>query len=138
MFNNLRNHRLYKIWAGIKNRCFNKNLAAYKDYGMRGIKICDNWSNDFKAFYDWAVANGYNDNLTIERINVNGNYEPNNCCWILKSEQAKNRRNNNYITYNFETHTIADWAKILNVSYTKLYLRIKRRNWSIERAFNTP
>ena len=105
---------------------------------MRGIKICDNWSNDFKAFYDWAVANGYNDNLTIERINVNGNYEPNNCCWILKSEQAKNRRNNNYITYNFETHTIADWAKILNVSYTKLYLRIKRRNWSIERAFNTP
>ena len=135
---NLRKHRIYKIWAGIKTRCLNKNSIAYKDYGARGISICKEWESNILPFYNWAIANGYNDNLSIERIDVNGNYEPSNCKWIPKPEQSKNRRSNHLITYNNETHTIADWATNLNINYGKLYLRLKRYKWSIDKAFNTP
>lgn len=86
------NRRLYKIWSGVKTRCFNKNRKGYKNYGGRGITICNEWL-EYKNFCDWAMANGYKDNLTIERINVNGNYEPANCTWITIQEQQKNKRN---------------------------------------------
>ena len=86
------NERLYRIWAGIKTRCFNEKKKEYKNYGGRGIKICDEWL-EYKNFYIWAMTNGYKDNLTIERIDVNGNYEPNNCTWITIQEQQKNKRN---------------------------------------------
>ena len=78
----------------------------YKNYGARGIKICDEWKNDFKAFYDWAMSNGYADNLTIDRIDVNGNYEPSNCRWVTKEIQNKNTRRNINITYNGKTHNV--------------------------------
>lgn len=86
------NERLYRIWAGIKTRCFNEKKKEYRNYGGRGIKICDEWM-EYKNFYIWAMTNGYKDNLTIERIDVNGNYEPNNCTWITIQEQQKNKRN---------------------------------------------
>lgn len=80
---------LYRTWAGIKRRCYNANLKVYKDYGAKGITMCDEWKDDFQAFYDWAMANGYNEGLTIDRINSAGNYEPGNCQWLTRSENSK-------------------------------------------------
>lgn len=85
--------RLYATWLSMKSRVLKPNCSDYKNYGGRGITICDAWVNDFLSFKSWAIANGYAENLTIERINVNGNYEPANCTWITILEQAKNKRN---------------------------------------------
>lgn len=87
------NLRIHKIWSNIKQRCFNKNNLRYQYYGARGITICDEWKEDFMSFYNWAMTNGYKDNLSIDRIDVNGNYEPSNCRWATQSEQNANTRN---------------------------------------------
>ena len=88
----LRGHRLYRIWMSAKQRCFNKNSLAYKNYGERGITICKEWKNDFLSFYNWALHNGYKENLTIDRINNNGDYEPLNCRWVNMNIQTRNTR----------------------------------------------
>lgn len=128
--------RLYKIWAAIKGRCFNKNNLAYKNYGGRGITICDEWINNYPAFEIWANENGYNDTLTIDRIDVNGNYEPSNCRWATRQEQQNNRRACRYITYNGKTKTIAEWARILNIPANRIWHRLDR-GWSIKQALST-
>lgn len=91
--------RLYAIWVDMKNRCHNKNVKAYKNYGGRGIAVCSEWSNNFIAFHDWAISNGYNDNLTIDRINNDGDYEPNNCRWADCNIQSFNKRGKNLRKY---------------------------------------
>ena len=114
------------IFFGIKSRCYVKSCKEYKYYGGRGIKMCDEWLNNQKSFYDWAINNGYKKGLTIERINVNGNYEPNNCKWIERKEQSKNRRTNISITYNGETRILSDWSKIAGIDYRTIKDRIRK------------
>lgn len=131
--------RIYRIWSHLKDRCFCKTNKDYKKYGLRGITICNDWKDKQKGFinfYNWSINNGYKDNLTIDRINNNGNYEPNNCRWVTLLEQARNRRNNKNITYNNETHCISEWAEILNIPRKCLEHRLKK--WSMEQAFTKP
>ena len=128
------NTHLYYVWRSIKYRCYNKNTKAFKNYGARGIAVCDEWLHDFQAFYEWSMSHGYNDTLTIDRIDNNGDYEPSNCRWITMKQQARNRRTNVNYTINGETHCVMDWCKILGLNYKTVYARIKR-GWSIERAF---
>lgn len=89
--------RIYRIWCGMKARCSWEKHSAYRDYGGRGIRVCDSWENNFEAFYEWAMANGYTDELTIDRKDVNGNYEPGNCKWATMSEQRRNQRSKEQI-----------------------------------------
>lgn len=128
--------RLYNIYMLMKRRTGDERDKEYKDYGGRGIKICDEWENDFNAFYNWSINNGYSEDLTIDRINVNKNYSPDNCRWATRKEQANNRRTNRNISYNGETHNIRQWAEKLGINYNTLSSRINKYHWTIERAFN--
>lgn len=131
--------RLYNIWASMKSRCYNKNNQKnYKDYGERGITVCDDWKNNFNAFKKWAYENGYSENLTIDRIDVNGNYEPNNCKWSTVKEQANNKRTNHFVAYQGEMHTLAEWCRKLELDYNVIIKRIDYHKWNIERAFTQP
>lgn len=127
--------RLYKIWADMKQRCLNPNNTAYKNYGGRGIKVYDKWIESYEVFKKWALENGYTDSLTIERINVNGDYEPLNCTWVTMKEQQNNRRNNRIITYNGETHTLAQWAEKTGISKRILWERIFVKKMDIKDVF---
>lgn len=115
--------RIYEIWTGMKKRCENPKANNYHLYGGRGIKLCKEW-HSFGKFYRWAIENGYNDKLTIDRIDVNKDYEPSNCKWSTFKEQANNKRNTVYITVNNETKCITEWAKLLNIPTSTLSSRI--------------
>ena len=130
--------RIYTIWNGIKCRCYTKSSISYKRYGEKGITMCDEWRNDFMTFYNWSIANGYADNLTIDRIDSKGNYEPSNCRWVTYKQQANNTSSNVSITFNGETHTLAIWGDILGIQPQTLNYRINHAKWSIEKAFTTP
>lgn len=117
--------RIYKTWGNMNARCYCKNSLRFDSYGGRGITVCDEWKNSFEAFYDWAMANGYADDLTIDRIDVNGNYEPENCRWVSNLEQQNNRRNNVLIEYGCESHTIAEWERILGIKKGNLHHMLK-------------
>jgi hypothetical protein len=122
--------RLYGIWCGMKQRCSNSKVAAYKDYGARGIVVCREWVNDFQAFYSWAVSNGYNDNLSIDRIDVNGNYNPLNCRWADSRIQCRNRRNNVFIEYNGQKKILADWSFLTGIDSETISNRLNA-GWNI-------
>lgn len=129
--------RLYRIWNGMKTRCLNENDASYMQYGGRGIEIYDSWI-DFAGFFNWAISSGYANDLTLERINVDGNYHPDNCEWIPLGEQAKNRTNTQYLTFQGETKTMKEWSEETGIEYPTLHARIKKYKWSVERALTTP
>lgn len=124
--------RLASIWRDMRKRCYYSNCNIYKNYGGRGIKVCSEWKDDFMNFYNWAINNGYNDKLTIDRIDVNGNYEPSNCRWVTKKNQGNNRRNNCYLIYNNEKITLTQLANILNKN-EKTISKQKLRGWSLEK-----
>ena len=129
------NTRLYRIYAGIKDRCLNKSNERYSDYGGRGIEICEEWLSDFMSFYNWAIDNGYSEELSIDRIDVDGNYEPNNCRWATDEEQANNKRNSHMIEFNGETKTLAQLSKLRNIPVSTLLYRLES-GWSIKQCLN--
>lgn len=134
--------RLFHVWMSMKQRCNNENAHAYEDYGGRGIKVCDEWVSDFEAFEKWALENGYDENAegkscTLDRIDVNGNYEPSNCRFISNGEQQGNKRNNVYVVYNGERATIAEWARRTGLTHSTIRCRLLR-GWDVERTLTTP
>ena len=128
--------RLYHIWNGMNARCNNPNSKDYRLYGARGISVCDEWKDSSK-FFAWALNNGYNDSLTLDRIDCDKNYEPNNCRWISNSLQQTNKRNNHFIEFNGETHCISEWARITGIPKVTILLRIKR-GWTPVEALMIP
>ncbi|MBO5259973.1 MAG: hypothetical protein J6B26_06295 [Agathobacter sp.] len=125
--------RLYKIWVNMKQRCYIEENEQYPNYGGRGIEVCEEWRNDFQSFYNWAIANGYQDDLSIDRKNPDGHYEPSNCRWATMKEQQNNRRNNHLITYNGETHTMMEWSEITGTNYKTIANRLYKGK-SVEQA----
>ena len=127
--------RLYIIFKGMKNRCYYKAHTAFQYYGGRGIGICEEWLNDFNSFYEWSMENGYSDDLTIDRIDTNGNYEPDNCRWATMLEQLNNTRYNHIMDYDGESHTLAEWARIKGLMAVTIYGRV-RKGWSPKRVLS--
>lgn len=127
--------RIHNIWNKIRRRCNDIRDKLYCYYGERGIAVCEEWVKDFKNFYDWAMAHGYNDSLTLDRIDVNGNYCPENCRWVNMKVQGNNRRNNINITYQGKTQTLKQWCEELNLDYKLTHRRIRYDGWSVEKAF---
>ena len=133
-----RHERLYHTWIGMRKRCRDPKDKDYGNYGGRGINICDEWYNDYAAFRSWASSNGYSEGLTIDRIDVNGDYCPDNCRWATLSEQGRNKRCNKLIEINGEVKTLADWCDIYHMPYYPVHQRIHIRGWDAERALTTP
>lgn len=133
---NMKNTRIYNIWQHMKARCRRVTCKSYADYGERGITYCKEWEH-FEPFYEWAMANGYNDELTIDRIDVNGIYEPSNCRWVTRAVQNRNKRNTKYFTIDGETKSIAEWADIYGVSVNRVFSRISR-GWDTLDAIQRP
>lgn len=116
-------------------RCYKENNKDYNMYGGRGVVVCDEWLNDKTKFFDWAINNDYREDLTIDRIDPNGNYEPDNCRWTDRKQQTRNRRNTKYIEYLGETKPLGEWCEILGLNYKTVYHRLMYYNWPIEKAF---
>lgn len=126
--NNGRKHggagtRLHRIWKAMKNRCYNENSRDFKDYGAKGVCMCDEWKCDFPAFRDWALANGYTDNLSIDRINAAKNYSPDNCRWATTTTQANNKRTTIKAEINGESRTITEWAIVAGLPRSTVHTR---------------
>lgn len=128
-----RKRKLYDTWRHMIDRCEKANHHAYKDYGGRGVSVCVEW-HSFDNFFDWAVSNGYAFGLTLDRENVNGNYEPSNCRWATWKEQGNNRRTNTLITFNGRTQTMAVWADELGITRHTLWARLHKHKMPLEIA----
>lgn len=118
--------KMYQVWRNMKYRCNNVKAPNYNDYGGRGIKVCNDWSNDFSKFKEWADKNGYKEGLTLDRINNNGNYEPENCRWVTVKTQNINRRNTIYVNYKGKKCTLLDVEKDTGIPYNILKHRVYR------------
>lgn len=129
---------LYNAWHSMKARCLNKNNHNYSRYGMRGISVCDEWISSFEAFRDWAISNGYHEGLSLDRIDNDGNYSPENCRWVTTSIQNNNRGVSMNITYNGKTQNLSEWCKELNLPYIRVYQRLAIYGYSFEEAITAP
>jgi len=131
--------RIYEIWQGMKGRCYNPHDARYGRYGGRGITVCDEWKEDFATFYDWAINNGYSDKLTIDRIDNDKGYSPDNCRWADYETQCRNRSTNIKITIGNATKTLTEWCEIFELDYKVIHARYKRNGFKgIDDLFNPP
>ena len=129
--------RLYNIWSHMCERCNNPNFVYFENYGGRGISVCAEWSGNYEAFKKWAIENGYKDNLTLDRIDNNGNYTPENCRWVTHKEQANNRRSNRLLYFNGEMHNIETWSKITGLPRHVIDGRLAR-GWNSIKTLSTP
>lgn len=129
--------RLHHIWMCMKSRCNYQKNKRFKDYGERGVVVCEAWSDSFESFRDWALSNGYRDDLTLDRIDVNGDYSPENCRWASVYVQANNKRNNRRISVGGETHTVAEWSRIMGINDGTIRARLKK-GWTEYDAVNIP
>lgn len=129
--------RLMRIYHNMKQRCNNPNNTVFSRYGGRGIRVCDLWECSYNEFAAWALLNGYRDDLTLDRIDNDGNYCPENCKWVTRKEQANNRHDNVFVEWNGQRKTITAWAESLGFSDRTLWSRIQS-GWSVERAFTEP
>lgn len=129
--------RLHKIWVGMIHRCYDSKTKGYENYGGRGICVCKEWFDDFMSFRNWSINNGYKDNLTIDRIDNDGNYEPTNCRWATQKEQQLNKRNTVYLTMNGVTRTIPEWSEVIGIKQATIRSRIAK-GWSVEKTLKTP
>lgn len=129
--------KLYSIWHNMKDRCYRENHRFYKDYGGRGIIVCDEWKNDFTSFYEWSIKSGYKNGLTLDRIDNDSIYSPDNCRWETRTIQANNRRTNHLIEFNGEQKSLTEWSKEYSINYQTIQTRLLR-GWSIEKALTTP
>lgn len=118
--------RIYNIYYNIKNRCNNPNDGRYKDYGGRGIKVCDDWENSFNSFYEWAIKNGYQNNLTIDRVDNNGDYCPENCRWATAEQQSNNKRKTVFLEFGGVKQSLKQWTDFMEWKYSKYYARTRR------------
>ena len=128
--------KLYRTWFHMRQRCSDRNNKDYNRYGGRGITVCSEWENDFQVFMNWALLNGYSDSLTLDRIDVDSGYYPENCRWSTNIEQMNNTRANHKISYCGQEKTIAEWARIAGLPYNTLYSRLFRYRWPIDKALN--
>lgn len=133
----VKDERLYNIWQSMKQRCNDENHSEFQRYGMRGIEVNEKWNNSYAEFKSWALNNGYSDELSIDRIDNDGDYTPSNCRWSTPKEQANNRSNSLNISFEGEEMTLAQWSEKLNIPYSCLYGRLNN-GWSVERSFSTP
>lgn len=138
---NMSKTRIYRVWSSMMDRCFNPNSKERRLYGGRGITVCEEW-RDFRNFCKWAYETGYQEDAaygkcTIDRIDVNGNYEPSNCRWVDLKAQSRNTRCNVVVDYQGEKHCLSEWAEIKGISYNRLHQRIKS-GWTFEQAIETP
>lgn len=129
--------RLHRTWSNMKTRCGNKNAINFQNYGGRGISVCDEWKSDFIAFRDWAIANGYSDQLTIDRIDNDGNYSPENCRWITSFEQQSNKRSNRNICIDGKKKTVTEWGRVYKIPPVAIWARLNR-GWNPVAAVKTP
>lgn len=130
------NTRIYQIWAGIKKRTTHTSCKDSKYYVKKGVDICEAW-NEFEVFYQWAIENGYDDNLTIDRIDGSRGYSPENCRWVTQKVQCNNKSNNHFIEFQGEKRTVSQWAEKLGIKKCTLLSRI-RKGWSVEKVITTP
>lgn len=130
--------RLGTIYSHMISRCYKKEDKSYKYYGAKDIKVCKDWLENRQAFYTWAVNNGYKDNLTLDRINVDKNYEPLNCRWVSMKEQSYNKSNTRKITYRSMTKTLPEWEEYTGIPKTVIADRIYKYKWEVEKALTTP
>lgn len=133
----IKDKRVYKIWQGMKTRCYNINDSGYKHYGGRGIEMCKEWRESFQSFYNWSMNNGYKSNLTIDRVDFNGNYEPINCRWAGYDTQNNNKRDNIVIKYKGKDYSVEDISNMTGVNSSTIRSRLAS-GWSFEKIVETP
>lgn len=134
----LEHQRILRIRRCMIERCECPNNNNYKYYGGKGITVCEEWRNDPLSFYDWSIENEYSDELSIDRIDPNGNYEPNNCRWANQKTQNRNKKNSVLINYKNQSKTLSEWCEILKLPYETIWYRIYKMNMDIDKAFTTP